>query len=378
MAPQREWFEKDYYQVLGVPPSASAKEIGKKYRELAKQYHPDAHPGSEERFKEISAAYDVLGDVGRRKEYDEVRRATAVGNPFARTASTSGPGGGPGGFHVDDLSDLIGNIFSRNGRRSGTVGAPTGGPQRGADLEASLNLSFLDAVHGVTTTVNLTGEVPCASCGGSGAAAGSRPITCASCGGAGVIDDNQGMFSFSRTCPVCNGSGRIVEKPCPTCAGSGTQTRARQVKVRVPAGVEDGQRIRLKSRGGAGRSGGPAGDLYVTVHVGPHPVFTRRGKDLLVTVPVTYPEAVLGAEISVPTLEHPVTLKVPAGSRSGRTLRLRGRGVPARSGAGDLLVTLEVAVPLEPSPEQADLVRSLASVSDGEALRAARFAGSSS
>lgn len=381
MAPQREWFEKDYYKVLGVSSSATAKEIGKKYRELAKKYHPDAHPGSEERFKEVSAAYDVLGDPARRKEYDEVRRAAAVGNPFARAGAGPGPGaaGGAGGFRVDDLSDLIGNIFTRNGRRAGPTGASTGGPQRGADLEATLGLAFLDAVHGATTTVNVTSELSCATCGGSGAAPGSRPITCASCGGAGVINDNQGMFSFSRTCPVCGGAGKIVEKPCPTCVGSGTQTRARQVKVRVPAGVEDGQRIRLKNRGGTGRGGGPAGDLYVTVHVSPHPVFARRGRDLLVTVPVTYPEAVLGADITVPTLDGPVTLKVPPGSRSGRTLRLRGRGVPAaRSGVGDLLVTLEVAVPSSPSPEQADLVRSLASVSDGDALRAGLLAGSAS
>ncbi len=374
MAPQREWFEKDYYQVLGVPSTATAKEIGKKYRELAKKYHPDAHPGSEERFKEVSAAYDVLGDESRRKEYDEVRRAAAMGNPFAGAGPGAGPGPGGGNFRVDDLSDLIGNIFTRNSRRG--AAPSTGGPQRGADLEASLNLAFLEAVHGVTTTVNVTSDAPCHTCGGSGAAPGTRPATCANCGGAGVVNDNQGLFSFSRACPVCGGAGRIIEKPCPTCLGSGTELRARQVKVRVPAGVEDGQRIRLKNRGGAGRNGGPAGDLYVSVHVSPHPVFARRGRDLVVTVPVTYPEAVLGAEISVPTLDKPVTVKIPAGSRSGRTLRLRGRGVPARGGAGDLLVTVEVAVPTAPTPEQRDLVQSLASVSDGDALRAALFAGS--
>jgi molecular chaperone DnaJ len=374
MAPQREWFEKDYYQVLGVPSTATAKEIGKKYRELAKKYHPDAHPGSEERFKEVSAAYDVLGDESRRKEYDEVRRAAAMGNPFAGAGPGAGPGPGGGNFRVDDLSDLIGNIFTRNSRRG--AAPSTGGPQRGADLEASLNLAFLEAVHGVTTTVNVTSDAPCHTCGGSGAAPGTRPATCANCGGAGVVNDNQGLFSFSRACPVCGGAGRIIEKPCPTCLGSGTELRARQVKVRVPAGVEDGQRIRLKNRGGAGRNGGPAGDLYVSVHVSPHPVFARRGRDLVVTVPVTYPEAVLGAEISVPTLDKPVTVKIPAGSRSGRTLRLRGRGVPAQGGAGDLLVTVEVAVPTAPTPEQRDLVQSLASVSDGDALRAALFAGS--
>ncbi len=375
MAPQREWFEKDYYKVLGVSETATAKEIGKKYRELAKRYHPDAHPGEEERFKEVSAAYDVLGDEERRKEYAQIRQAAKMGNPFA--GAGAGNFGGTS-FRVDDLSDLIGNIFTRGGRSRGPAGPSTGGPQRGMDLEAALNLSFLEAVDGVTTTVNVTSDAPCSTCGGSGSAPGTMPVTCASCGGSGVINDNQGLFSFSRACPICGGAGRIVEAPCPTCRGTGTELRARQVKVRVPVGVEDGQRIRLKNRGGAGRNGGPAGDLYVTVHVSPHPVFGRRGKDLLVTVPVTYPEAVLGAEISVPTLGRPVTLKVPAGTRSGRTLRLRGRGVPARGGAGDLLVTIEVVVPTAPTPEQRGLVESLASVSDGDALRAALFAGSAS
>ena len=371
MAPQREWFEKDYYKVLGVPETATAKEIAKKYRQLAKQYHPDAHPGSEERFKEISAAYDVIGDADRRKEYDEVRRAAPFANPFAGASGTgAGPTGFPGGsFRVDDLGDLLGSIFTRGGR-GGRTTAATGGPQRGADLEASLSLSFLDAVRGITTTVNVTSEAACSTCGGTGAAPGTHPVSCTDCGGTGVLNDNQGLFSFSRACPTCGGTGRRVETPCPSCHGTGTEYRARQVKVRIPAGVEDGQRIRLKNRGGAGRNGGPAGDLYVVVHVGAHPVFGRRGRDLTVTVPVTYPEAVLGAEVDVPTLEGTVTVKVPPGSRSGRTLRLRGRGVPARGGAGDLLVTLEVAVPSDPSPELRQLVESMAAASDGDALRA--------
>ncbi len=378
MAPQREWFEKDYYKVLGVPPTAPAKDIAKAYRRLAKQYHPDAHPGSEERFKEVSAAYDVVGDAARRKEYDEVRQAAAMGatNPFGGSAP---PGGFGSNFRVDDLSDLIGNIFSRNARSGAraTTGG-TGGPQRGADQEAALRLAFLDAVHGATTTVNLTGEAACHTCGGSGAAPGTLPQTCANCGGSGVLSDNQGMFSFARACPVCGGAGRTIEQPCPTCHGSGVELRARQVKVRIPAGVEDGSRIRLKARGGAGRNGGPPGDLYVTVHVDPHPVFARRGRDLVVTVPVTYPEAVLGAEVQVPTLEAPVTVKVPAGTRSGRTLRVRGRGVPSRSGAGDLLVQVDVAVPAAPSAEERRLVESLGAVSDGGALRSGLFAGSNS
>jgi molecular chaperone DnaJ len=371
MAPQREWFEKDYYKVLGVPDTATAKEIGKKYRQLAKQFHPDAHPGSEERFKEVSAAYDVLGDADKRKEYDEVRRAAPLGNPFAGAGA-----GGNAGFRVDDLSDLIGNIFNRGGRTTARPSPGTGGPQRGADLEASLSLAFLEAVHGLTTTVNVTSEAACSTCGGSGAAPGTTPVTCAACGGRGVLNDNQGLFSFSRACPTCGGAGRTIEQPCPACHGHGSEVRARQVKVRIPAGVENGQRIRLKSRGGAGRNGGPAGDLYVIVHVDNHPVFTRKGRDLAVAVPVTFAEAVLGAEISVPTLDRPVTVKVPAGTRSGRTLRLRGRGVPVRAGTGDLLVNLEVAVPSQPSPEQRTIIESLAAVSDGDALRAPLLSGS--
>jgi molecular chaperone DnaJ len=376
MAPQREWFEKDYYKVLGVADTATDKEIGRAYRKLAKQYHPDANPGSEDRFKEVSAAYDVLGDSAKRKEYDEVRRLGPVGNPFAGAGGAGRPGGFTGNFHVDDLGDLlgnIGNIFGR-GNRTGRGGASsrgttTTGPRRGADLETSLHLSFLDAVHGITTTVNVTSEVSCHTCGGSGAAPGTVPVVCSVCGGQGVINDNQGLFSFSQPCQACGGAGMRIEKPCPTCHGLGVEHKARQVKVRIPAGVEDGQRIRVKARGGAGRAGGPPGDLYVVVHTDRHPVFGRRGKDLTVTVPVSYPEASLGAKVTVPTLDGPVTVKVPAGSRPGRTLRVRGRGVPASSGTGDLLVTVDVDVPQHLSGDERKRVQALADVIDGDALR---------
>jgi molecular chaperone DnaJ len=373
MAPQREWFEKDYYKVLGVADTATAKEIGRAYRKLAKQYHPDANPGSEDRFKEISAAYDVLGDEAKRKEYDEVRRLGPAGNPFA-TAGRGGSSGGPGfagNFRVDDLGDLLGNIFGR-GARGGrtTTGRSTGSlAQRGADLEASLHLSFLDAVHGLTTTVNVTSEVTCHTCGGSGAAPGTAPVVCEVCGGRGVINDNQGLFSFSQPCQTCAGTGMRIEHPCPTCLGLGVEHRPRQVKVRIPAGVEDGQRIRVKGRGGAGRGGGAAGDLYVVVHVDRHPLFGRRGKDLTLTVPVSFPEAALGANVKVPTLDGPVTVKVPAGSRSGRTLRVRGRGVPASSGVGDLLATIEVAVPQDLSDEARQTVQELGTVMNGDDVR---------
>jgi molecular chaperone DnaJ len=370
VAPQREWFEKDYYKVLGVSDTATDKEIGRAYRKLAKQYHPDANPGSEDRFKEISAAYDVLGDSARRKEYDEVRRLGPAGNPFAGMGSQ--PNGSNGGFRVDDLGDLLGNIFGR-GNRPGRGGGGAGGArvgQRGLDLETGLHLSFLDAVNGLTTTVNVTSEAPCHTCGGSGAAPGTAPEVCPVCGGRGVINDNQGLFSFSQPCQTCAGTGVRVEHPCPTCRGAGVEHRARQVKVRIPAGVEDGQRIRVKARGGAGRGGAPPGDLYVVVHTDRHPIFGRRGKDLTVTVPVSFPEATLGANVTVPTLDGPVTVKVPAGSRSGRTLRVRGRGVPVSSGVGDLLATIEVVVPDQLSSEARQSVEALDALIDGDALRA--------
>ena len=387
MAPQREWFEKDYYQVLGVAENADHKEIAKAYRKLAKQYHPDANPGSEERFKEISAAYEVLGDEAKRKEYDEVRRLGAAGNPFAGMAGSGRGGAGAGGFgsnfRVDDLGDLLGNIFGRagrGGRGSAGAGAAAGGAgpsgmaaTRGADLETSLHLSFLDAVNGLTTTVNVTSEVTCHTCHGNGAAPGTAPIVCPICGGRGVINDNQGLFSFSQPCQNCGGTGLKVEHPCPTCTGSGVEYSARQVKVRIPAGVEDGQRIRVKGRGGVGRNGGPAGNLFVVVHVDAHPVFGRKGKDLTVIAPVTFPEAALGASITVPTLDKPVTLKVPAGTRSGRTLRVRGRGVPGQNGSGDLLVSVEVTVPEHLTDEQKEAVSRLAKVTDGASLRSATW-----
>jgi molecular chaperone DnaJ len=371
VAPQREWFEKDYYKVLGVPENASAKDIGKAYRKLAKQYHPDANPGNEDRFKEISAAYDVLGDEAKRKEYDEVRRLGAAANPFAGTGR---PGGFSGGsFRVDDLGDLLGNIFGRAGRTargtsaSGRPGAAAA--ERGADLETSLNLSFMEAVNGLTTSVHVTSEVTCHTCRGNGSAPGTVPAVCPACQGTGVVNDNQGFFSFSQPCAKCGGRGFVVEKPCPTCHGSGVEYKARQVKVRIPPGVEDGQRIRVKGRGAAGRNGGPSGNLYVVVHVEPHRIFGRRGKDLTLTVPVTFAEAALGTTLTVPTLDKPVTLKVPPGTRSGRTFRVRGKGVPAPSGAGDLLVTVEVAVPERLDADQKEAVEHLADLFKGDALR---------
>ena len=360
MAPQREWFEKEYYQVLGVPSTATDKEITRAYRKLAKQFHPDANPGTEDRFKEITAAYDVLGDANRRKEYDEVRRLGPVAGGFGR------PTGG-GAFRVEDLGDLgdlFGGLFGggRQARRR------TRGPQRGADVETELHLSFTDAVHGVTTSVNVPEDVRCHTCNGTGAAPGTATRTCPRCNGKGTLEDNQGLFSLSTICPTCNGRGTVVDTPCPTCQGTGTERRNRIVKVRIPPGVEDGQRIRVKGRGSPGQGTAPAGDLFVVVRVGKDPRFGRRGRNLTMSVPITFPEAVLGTTVTVPTLDGPVTVRVPAGTASGTQLRVRGRGVSAggRNGAkpGDLLVRVDVVVPKSLTDEQRAALEQLASTLD--------------
>jgi molecular chaperone DnaJ len=340
---QREWFDKDYYAVLGVAEDAPQKDVTSAYRKLARKFHPDANPGdqsAEDRFKEVSSAYEVIGDPERRAEYDQARRM----GPLAGGMGGAGAEGFPGGMRFDgDISDLIGNLFSRG--RAGGQRPPTG-PQRGPDVETELHLSFDDALLGVTTTVNITSDTRCPGCLGSGAAPGTAPRTCHSCGGRGAVDENQGFFSFSRPCGTCGGQGRLVENPCPTCAGLGAVRRPRQVKVRIPRGVRHGQRIRVKGKGGAGANGGPDGDLFVKVDVGAHPLFGRVGDNLTIVVPITFPEAALGADVVVPTAAgEPVTIRVPPGTRSGRTFRVRGRGVEGRKGSGDLLVTVEVAVP---------------------------------
>jgi molecular chaperone DnaJ len=378
MAPQREWFEKDYYRVLGVGDDASQKDIKSAYRKLSRQYHPDANPddaAAEERFKEVSAAYDVVGDPEKRKEYDEVRKLGPMGGMFGGAGGPGAGGPGAGGFRfedVGDLGDVLGGLFGR-GRRRGAQGGPGRGtgPHRGQDLEAELHLDFEDAVHGLTTTIHLTSDAACSTCHGSGSRPGTTPTTCPHCQGRGVIDDNQGFFSFSQPCPNCAGQGYLIEDPCPTCHGTGVERRPREVKVRLPAGVADGQRIRLKGRGGPGRNGGPPGDLYVTARVGPHPVFARRGDDLTLNLPVTYPEAALGADVRVPTLDGgSVKLRIPAGTRSGRTLRVKGKGVAGPKKTGDLLVTVEVAVPQNMTDDERKAVEALAAATDGRSPRA--------
>ena len=363
MDAQREWFEKDYYAVLGVSAEATQKDITKAYRKLARENHPDTNKGdaaAEERFKEISAAYDVVGDADKRTKYDEVRRLGAVGGGFP---GGGGGGGGFGGFGGGaegvDLGDLLGGLFGR-GRRGGGNARPQG-PVRGADLETELHLSFEDALVGITTSVHLVSDAVCSTCHGNGAEPGSDVVVCPQCAGRGVIDENQGLFSFSQPCPRCAGQGMVVSDPCHTCGGSGIERRPRTAKVKLPAGVTDRQRIKLKGRGGPGRNGGPPGDLYVVVHVGQHSLFGRRGRNLTLPVPITFPEAALGADIKVPTLSgEPVTIRIPAGTRSGRTFKVKGRGAVTDKGTGDLLATVEVAVPQKLSAAERKAVESLA------------------
>ena len=363
---RREWFEKDYYQVLGVPKNATAAEIKKAYRKLAQQYHPDANPGNkdaEERFKEISSAYDVLGDQDKRASYDRVRDMGAAGfggfgGPGSGGVGWPGGFGGPGGVRYEtvdfDLGDLLGAFAGgRRGRQRGQR------PQRGADLETEVRVSFDEAMAGTTVPVKITGPAVCRSCHGSGAEPGTSPITCPTCGGRGVVDVNQGFFSMERPCPECRGTGRLIEHPCPQCHGSGSERRTRRFQVKVPAGVKDGARIRLDGRGEPGPTGGQAGDLFVVVHVAEDQVFGRKGDNLTIELPISYPEAALGANVQVPTLNGPVTLKVPAGTPSGKTFRVRGKGAPKRGGHGDLLVTVNVDVPGKLSREEKELLRQL-------------------
>ena len=371
MAVQTEWLEKDYYKVLGVAETASEKEIQRAYRKLARQYHPDANPNSpeaEERFKEISAAYDVLGDAEKRKDYDELRRL----GPMAAGFGGGNAPGGSGGIRVEDLGgfdlgDLFGDVFAGRGGAGPGGGRARSAAVRGRDLEAELHLDFEQAVYGLTTEVHVTSEVTCSTCNGSGAKPGTQPVTCPACAGRGQVSETQGFFAIAQTCRRCRGRGQVVETPCETCRGAGVERKSRQVKVRVPAGVDDGQLIRLPGRGEPGRNGGPSGDLFVVVWVAPHPIFGREGPNLTLRLPVTYPEAVLGAEVKVPTLEGaPVTVKIPPGTPSGRVLRVRGQGVPRpKGGRGDLLVTVDVVVPRHPSAKERKAVEALAKAMDG-------------
>ncbi|MCW2543073.1 MAG: dnaJ2 [Frankiales bacterium] len=340
----RDYVEKDYYAALGVPKSAVAADIKKAYRKLAAELHPDRNPGGEERFKEVSEAYDVLSDPTKRKDYDEARELFGSGGPRPR-----------GGFDASDLfqggggsfSDLFGGIFSGGGGRQTRQA-----PRRGQDIETAITLPFLEALKGATVPIRLATEGACDTCRGSGAAPGTSPKTCPICKGQGVVSRNQGAFAFAEPCTSCRGTGSLIETPCPTCHGSGAVTKDRTITVRIPAGVSDGQRIRLAGKGSPGGPGGQAGDLFVRVSVAAHPLFGRKGDHVTVTVPVSFVEAALGADVRVPTPDGSVTLKVKPGTQPGTTLRVKGKGVVGKKTTGDLLVTLDVLVPTQLTPEQ--------------------------
>ncbi|MBG6068648.1 molecular chaperone DnaJ [Micromonospora ureilytica] len=371
----KDWIEKDFYAVLGVDKAASADDVKKAYRKVARESHPDHNPGdpkAEERFKAASEAYNVLSDSGRRREYDEMRslfgsgafRRNARGGgqpggmPFDVSDMFGGAGGGDRRFGGAGFQDLFSSIFS--GGQAGGQAAPRG-PARGRDVETEVALDFGDAVRGVTLPLTLRAPGVCDTCHGNGAKPGTQPRTCPVCHGAGVTTRDQGSFSFSEPCRNCQGVGTVVEEKCPECHGSGGVTKTRTMNVRFPAGVADGQRIRLAGRGEPGERGGPAGDLFVQVKVRPDELFGRTGDDLTLSVPVTFAEAVLGTDLRVPTLDGAVTLRVPPGTPSGRVLRARGKGVVRRDGqAGDLLVTLDVVVPARLSDEARTTLESFA------------------
>jgi molecular chaperone DnaJ len=377
-----DWAEKDFYKILGVSKNASQADIKKAYRKLARENHPDSNPGNkaaEERFKDISEAYSVLSSEKRRKEYDEQR--TLFSQFGSRMGGGYGPGFGGGGFQsggfgaegVDfDLGDLLGGIFGGRGR--GGRRQPQG--RRGDDIETEASITFQQSVEGATLPLRMTSDEACTTCHGTGAKPGTVPKVCDKCQGSGMVTGTSGgVFAMTEPCDKCRGRGMVVEHPCPTCHGSGRAPSSRTLQVRVPAGVKDGQRIRLKGKGGQGQGGAPDGDLYLVVHVAKHPVFGRKGENLTVTVPVAFDEAVLGAEIQVPTLDGPpVKIRIPAGTPSGRTLRARGKGAPAKAGGrGDLLVTLDVQVPKDLNETARAAVEALREARDGVDPRAKLF-----
>jgi len=339
------------YETLGVPKTASQDEIKKAYRTLVREVHPDRNPGQEERFKEVQAAYDILSDPDKRAQYDRFG-----------AAANGQPGAGPAGsttfeFGDFDLGDLFGGIFNRGsgpGRQQ-----PRG--QRGNDVEVEVRVSFEDALKGVQTTVPVQLELACHTCHGTGAAPGTAPTTCPECNGSGVVATSQGLFALQQPCPRCRGMGSIVEKPCPTCKGAGRERRTKRYTVKIPAGVKDGTRIKLKGKGEAGYGGAPAGDLYVVTRVEASKVYERRGDDLVVTVPVSFTTAALGGSVEAPTPEGPVSLKIPAGTEDGKLLRIKGRGAPRLkgSGKGDVLARIRIQVPKRVSKKQRELLEQL-------------------
>jgi molecular chaperone DnaJ len=350
----KDWIEKDYYKVLGVSKDATSEDIKKAYRKLARDNHPDQNPGNpaaEQRFKEISEANDVLSNAQKRKEYDEARRLFGGGGfRFPRGGAQTGPSmqdlfnqGGDGG-----LGDIFGGLFGQGASGRTTRFSSSRGPRRGSDVEGEVTVDFVEAIEGVTVGMQMVSEAACDACHGTGARSGTVPRVCPTCQGSGMqTSTSGGVFAVTEPCRDCRGRGMVVDDPCPVCLGSGRGKSTKTMQVRIPAGVTDNQRIRLKGKGGAGENGGAPGDLYVVVHLRPHALFGRKGDNLTLTAPVTFTEAALGAEIEVPTLGGgPVKLRIPPGTPNGRTFRVRGKGVTRRDGSkGDLLVTVEVLVP---------------------------------
>jgi molecular chaperone DnaJ len=358
---------KNLYDVLGVAKTATADEIKKAYRKLARQYHPDRNPGdksAEDRFKEVQTAYDVLSDPEKRKQYD--RFGEVNGRPGA------GPGFDPrnfdfgGNFNIGDLGDLgdlFGGLF---GARTRSGGAQRRQPERGADLEVPVNLSFEDSLRGLETKIPVEVTTACRECGGSGAQPGTAPVICPECNGRGVVSESQGLFALSQPCPRCRGNGTVIETPCPRCKGTGRERRTKRYSVKIPAGVKDGTRIKLKGKGEPGANGGQPGDLYVVTRVAPSNRYERRGADLVIEVPVTYAEAALGTTVEVPTpFGERLSLKVKPGSQDGQLLRMRGHGAPklGGKGRGDLLARLRVTVPKKLTKKEREALEELQKVS---------------
>ncbi len=378
-----DWANKDFYKILGVSKEASDADIKKAYRKLARANHPDSNPGdkaAEDRFKAIAEAYDVVGDPEKRKQYDDLRTYGGGFGPF--TGGTPGGGGEP--FDINDLfggagqgggggfGDLFGGMFGGGGRTRRPQ------PRRGADIETDATISFTDAIEGVTVSLRLSSDAPCPDCSGTGARSGTVPRVCPDCEGVGMRAASVGgAFTMNETCTTCRGRGLVVDDPCPTCHGSGRGQSRRTIQARIPAGVKDGQRIRLRGKGASGERGGPPGDLYVSVKVAPHPLFGRKGDDLTLTVPVSFDEAALGADIKVPTLTGaPVTVKIPPGTPNGRTFRVRGKGVQQRDGhKGNLLVMVEVHVPAVLNDKAGEAVLAYREATAGSDLRANLFDG---
>ena len=342
--------KRDYYEVLGVSKSASADEIKKAYRRLAMKHHPDRNKdddASEGKFKEVKEAYEVLRDSDKRAAYDR------FGHDGLRGAGMGGPGGFSAEGFSDIFGDVFGDIFGGGGRR--------GGPQvfRGADLGYELRLDLERAVSGDTVTIDVPSQVACDVCDGSGAKKGTTPVQCSTCGGAGQVRMQQGFFSIQQTCPACKGAGTMISDPCENCHGRGRVRKTRTLSVKVPAGVDDGDRIRLSGEGEAGRNGGPPGDLYVEIRVNPHKIFARDGADLSCEVPISFSTAALGGEVELPTLEGNVSLKVPAGTQSGKVFRLRGKGVTTVRDPrqGDLFARVAVETPVNLTNDQKELLK---------------------